>query len=223
MRFSLAPTLVLAALLVSLTPARAQESEYTGGPFVPGGETLLEWMGWEIGQTVTFQDARGQRYCVRLGRPRTLQGRTWVPLEGLPWPSLATDSQILLPHDGTLALGVIRTPGPRPFVEPLHDPAPSRIRFLEGTAPDQARARELEDGWYSFGNSAGAPTTLVFVWCDRCADAGAVVRFDRGRGLVAIKETTVQGTEKLYLVDDACELPEVDFEVYVEPAPGRNP
>lgn len=223
MQFSSAPTIVLMALLLPATLSGAQAPAPTPGPLVPGGVPLLEWMGWESGQTVTFQNPRGQRFCVRVGRARELQGRRWIPLEGLPWPSLASDSQILLPHDGTLGLAVIRTPGPRPFVEPLHGLDPAPLRFMEGTTPDQARVLELEDGWYAFGNSAGAPTTLVYLWCDLCADAGAAVRFDRGRGLIGIKETTIRGTEKLFLVDDACDVPEVEFEIYVEPGPGRAP
>lgn len=217
------PIPVTAALLALATPAAAQIPMTPTGPPVPNGATLLEWTDWEIGQTVTFQDTRGERYCVKVGNPREIQERRWIPLQGLPWPTLASDSQILLAHDGTLELAVVRTPGPRPFVEPLHQPAPVGFRFLEGVTPDQARSMELEDGWYAFGNSAGAPTTLVYLWCAGCADAGAVVRFERGQGLVAIKETTIQGTEKLRLIDDACDLPEVEFELYVEPAPGRMP
>lgn len=223
MRSSRSAQTVLAALLALASPAAGQVSGGSRGPAVPNGATLLEWSGWEIGQTVTFQDMRGERYCVRVGSPRDLQDRTWVPLQGLPWPTLASDSQVLLAHDGTLDLAVIRTPGPRPFAEPLHEPEPPNLRFLEGVTPDQARTMDLEDGWYAFGNSAGAPTTLVYLWCAHCADAGAVVRFERGHGLVVIKETTIQGTEKLLLVDDACDLPEVEFELYVEPAPGRMP
>ena len=214
---------VLVALLTLASPAAAQAPSGAAGPAVPNGVSLLEWSGWEVGQTVAFQDARGERYCVRIGSPRELHGRAWVPLQGLPWPTLASDSQILLAHDGTLALAVVRTPGPRPFVEPLHQPEPATLRFLEGVTPDQARSMDLEDGWYAFGNSAGAPTTLVYLWCARCADAAAVARFERGRGLVMIKETTIQGTEKLHLVDDACGLPDVEFDLYVEPAPGREP
>jgi hypothetical protein len=213
----------LLALLTLATPAAGQAPVGSAGPAVPNGATLLEWSGWEVGQTVTFQDMRGERYCVRVGNPQGLQDRTWVPLQGLPWPTFASDSQILLAHDGTLGLAVVRTPGPRPFVEPLHQPEPADFRFLEGVTPDQARTMDLGDGWYAFGNSAGAPTTLVYLWCARCADAGAVVRFERGHGLVVIKETTIQGTQKLHLVDDACDLPEVEFELYVEPAPGRMP
>lgn len=212
----------LAVLLVA-SPAAGQETPRSPGPAVPNGATLLEWSGWEVGQTVTFQDSREERYCVRVGNPRELQDRTWIPLQGLPWPTLASDTQVLLAHDGTLELAVVRTPGPRPFLEPLHEPEPATIRFLEGVTPDQARTMGLEDGWYAFGNSAGAPTTLVYLWCAGCADAGAVVRFERGQGLVAIKETTIRGTEKLHLVDDACDLPGVEFELYVEPAPGRMP
>ncbi|HKY60369.1 MAG TPA: hypothetical protein VJP59_05100 [Gemmatimonadota bacterium] len=210
--------MALAALLSLASPAAARQA-----PAVPNGATLLEWSGWEVGQTVTFEDTRGERYCVRIGNPREVQDRTWIPLQGLPWPTLASDSQVLLAHDGTLGLAVVRTPGPRPFLEPLHEPAPGTLRFLEGVTPDQARAMALEDGWYAFGNSAGAPTTLVYLWCAQCADAGTVVRFERGQGLVAIKETTIGGTEKLHLVDDACDLPEVEFELYVEPSPGRVP
>lgn len=213
----------LAALLTLASPAAGQQPPGLVGPAVPNGGTLLEWSGWEVGQTVTFEDTRGERYCVRVGNPRELQDRTWVPLQGLPWPTLASDSQVLLADDGTLGLAVVRTPGPRPFLEPLHQPTPATLRFLEGVTPDQARTMDLEDGWYAFGNSAGAPTTLVYLWCVRCADAGTVVRFERGQGLVAIKETTIGGIEKLHLVDDACDLPEVEFELYVEPAPGRVP
>lgn len=224
MRRSLATTLLTASLFpASLHGGQAGIPAPETGPPVPAGQSLVEWVGWESGQTVSFQDSRGERYCVRVGRPRQLQGRTWIPLQGLPWPTLASDSQILLPDDGTLGIAVIRTPGPRPFVEPLHDSLPRTLRFMEGTTPDQARALELEDGWYSFGNSAGAPTTLVYVWCDLCEDEGTIVRFDRGRGLIGIKETTGPGTEKLFLVDDACDLPEVEFEFHVEPGPGRAP
>lgn len=211
------------ALLTLASPAAAQAPLGAAGPAVPNGQNLLEWSGWEVGETITFQDARGERHCVRVGGPREIQNRVWVPLQGLPWPTFASDSQILLAHDGTLELGVVRTPGPRPFVEPLHLPAPATLRFLEGVTPDQARSMDLEDGWYAFGNSAGAPTTLVYLWCARCADAGAVVRFERGRGLSMIKETTIQGTEKVHLVDDACGVPDIEFELYVEPAPGREP
>lgn len=223
MRIALIAKAVLAALLIVTSAAAAQAPRGSVGPAVPNGASLLEWSGWEVGETVTFEDARGERYCVRVGHPRELQDRTWVPLQGLPWPTFASDSQILLAHDGTLGLAVVRTPGPRPFVEPLHEPEPATLRFLEGVTPDQARSMDLEDGWYAFGNSAGAPTTLVYLWCGRCADAGAVVRFERGRGLIMIKETTIQGTEKLHLVDEACGVPRVEFELYVEPAPGREP
>jgi hypothetical protein len=213
----------LTAVLTLASPVAGQAPPGAPVPAVPNGVSLLEWSGWEVGQTVTFQDTRGERYCVQVGNPRQLQDRTWVPLQGLPWPTFASDSQVLLAHDGTLGLAVVRTPGPRPFAEPLHEPEPADYRFLEGVTPDQARTMELADGWYAFGNSAGAPTTLVYLWCATCADAGTVVRFERGHGLVAIKETTIQGTEKLLLVDDACDLLEVEFELYVEPAPGRVP
>ncbi|MGH7564152.1 MAG: hypothetical protein ACREK5_06990, partial [Gemmatimonadota bacterium] len=72
MRLSTVSTIVLAALLIpaTLPGARAQIPAPAAGPSVPGSESLLEWMGWESGQTVTFQDPQGERYCVRVGRPR---------------------------------------------------------------------------------------------------------------------------------------------------------
>ena len=134
----------LGMLLGLAPPAAAQAPAGSGGPLVPNGESLLAWSGWELGQTVTFQDARGERYCVRVGNPQRLQDRVWVPLQGLPWPAFASDSQILLAHDGTLALAVVRTPGPRPFVEPLHTPEPATLRFLEGVTPGGHGARPYQ-------------------------------------------------------------------------------
>jgi hypothetical protein len=115
---------------------------------------------------------------------------------------LASDSQILIPLDGAIEIDVIRTPGPRPNVAPLYGPGENGFEFLTGTTPEMLLGRPIRDGWYAFGNSADDPDTIVYVWCSACFDAGTVVRFERGRGIVRVDNTTIAGPQWIRRLDE---------------------
>ncbi|MBA3583315.1 MAG: hypothetical protein H0W36_02075 [Gemmatimonadetes bacterium] len=217
------PLITVAFVLSGVTMAAAQESP-AGGSRVPGGENLLDWLGLEQGDTLAFVDVRGETVCAWVGEKRRLDGSLWAPLQGLPWPGLATDSQILLPLDGSLGVGVIRTPGPRPRVDDLLEAADS-VRFLPNLTPRQSLARPLEDGWYAFGGSPGDPAALLYVWCALCMDAKTTVWLEKGRGIVEIESMTIAGGERLTRISEteSCRTPDAEFQIYVAPAGPRDP
>ena len=193
---------------------------------VPGEGTLLEWLGLESGQSLSFVDGHGEPVCVRVGEAIRIGDRSWAPLQGLPWPGLPTDSQVLLPLDGSLFVGVIRTPGPRPLVEPLiagPDSLADSLPFLADGAPVWIGEVHLDDGWYAIGGSPGEPEALLYVWCARCMDAGTKVLFERGRGIAFVESMTIAGSEVLMRGEEVCAAPEVELQLYVDPAPARDP
>lgn len=222
-----AATLVAAGLL-ALAPVRAGAQE---PPPVPGGADLLEWMGLEPGASLVFEASDGERRCVTVGEPRGVDGRPWAPLVGLEWPGLASDSRVVVPLDGSLELGVVATPGPRPHVRPLlAGPLRSALpagwsaeALLDPAAPLSAPGA---DGWYALG-PADRPDLLVHVECAACVDAGSRVVLGRGRGVLSIVRTTIAGTESLRRVPGGCAEREADegieFEIYVLPADPADP
>ena len=169
--------LLLVALLASAAPAAGQVAR------VPGGGTLLEWMGLEPGDSFVLEGPGG-RSCVTVGAPFRAEGGRWAPLRGLPWPGLASDSRIVVPLDGALDLAVVRTPGPRPRPVSL--------------LPAGAHA-----GWSIGAGGKDDPDVLVYRHCAMCSDAGTTVILERGRGIRSIAITTIAGTETLARVDDA--------------------
>ncbi|HUP00946.1 MAG TPA: hypothetical protein VM737_05425 [Gemmatimonadota bacterium] len=184
-------------------------------PELFGDETLLEWLGLVPGEMLAFIDGRGERVCVRVGEPVRLGGRAWVPLQALPWPGLPTDSQVLLPLDGSLMLGVIRTPGPRPHVEPLipgplagPDAGPDSLPFLADAGPVWTGRVHLSDGWHAIGGSPESPEALLYTWCSHCMDARTKVLFERGRGIAFVESLTIAGSEVLMRGDGTCAAPE---------------
>src|SRR5687767_1364332 len=94
---------VLALAIALPRSLRAQQS-------IPGGASLLEWLGLEQGEHLTYIGDSGEPVCVEVGGPITLGGRRYAPLMHMPWPGLASDSQVFLPLDSTLGVGVIRGP-----------------------------------------------------------------------------------------------------------------
>lgn len=185
------------ALLVSAASLRGQ----TVAP-VPGGGDLLDWLGLAPGDSLLYQRESGERFCVEVGPGRALGGRRWATLRGLPWPGLASDSQILVPLDGALDLGVIRTPGPRPRADALLE-AGTPIRPYDIPAGADP-LRSLSDGWYAFGDPAD-PDALLYVWCAACMDAGVRIRLEKGRGIVSVQTVTIAGAESLTLIEGSCD------------------
>jgi hypothetical protein len=195
---------VLSALLALLAlpallslPAislRAQE--------VPVGPTLLAWMGLEIGDTMAFEASDGARFCVTVGAPRQIGGRAFAPLDGLAWPGFASDSRILVPLDGALDFLVDWTPGPRPTAEAFLPPG----------------------GWSQTGADWSAAETLVYRWCEKCVDAGTTVVLEKDGGIRSISRQSIVGPTRLTRVEGGCaEREGVEFEIYIEPAPAREP
>jgi hypothetical protein len=187
---------VLALLALGAAPAAGQDSS---------PPSLLAWMGLEEGDTMAFAASDGGRICVTVGAPRRIGDRSFAPLFGLTWPGLASDSRILVPLDGTLDLAVDRTPGPRPSAESFLEP----------------------DGWRT-GTDWRAAETLVYSSCPLCVDAGTTVVLEKGHGIVSISRQSIVGPTSLTRVGGGCAerdevAEEVEFEVYVEPAPARDP
>ena len=165
---------------------------------------LLAWMGLDAGDTMVFHTPDGGQTCVTVGEPRRIGGRAVAPLEGLVWPGLATDSRIFVPLDGALDFLVDRTPGPRPTVETL---LPADGGWLVEGLDDWRKAE-----------------TLVYRWCEVCMDAGMEVVLERGGGIRSIWSQSIAGPTTLTRVDGGCaEREGTEFEIYVEPAPEREP
>lgn len=164
--------------------------------------SLLAWMGLETGSAMAFASQDGERMCVTVGAPRRIEGRPFATLDGLAWPGFASDSRILVPLDGSLGLFVDRTPGPRPTADAFLDPA----------------------GWSRAGADWSAADLLVYRWCEACMDAGTTIVLERGGGIRSISNQTIAGTTTLTRLDGGCADREgVTLELYVEPAPAREP
>jgi hypothetical protein len=165
---------------------------------------LLAWMGLETGDTMAFRAADGGQMCVTVGEPRRIGGRAVVFLEGLVWPGHASDSRIFVPLDGALDFLVDRTPGPRPSVETL---------------------LPADGGWSVDGlDDWRKAETLVYRWCEMCMDAGLEVVLDRGSGIRSIWSQSIAGPTTLTRIAGGCaEREGTEFEIYVEPAPEREP
>jgi hypothetical protein len=187
--------LVLFALSLA-TPAAAQT------PL--GSRDLAAWMGLEVGDELAYETSNGDTLRVQVGSTRTIGERSYATLQGLSWPGLASDSQILIPLDGAIEIDVIRTPGPRPNVAPLYGPSENGFEFLAETTPEMLLGGPISDGWYAFGGSADDPNTIVYVWCSACFDAGTVVRFERGRGIVRVDNITIAGPQWIRRLATRC-------------------
>ncbi len=186
--------LLTLATLAALSPAPATAQEPLD---------LLAWMGLQAGDSMVFETEDGGRMCVTVGSPRRIGGRAAAPLEGLAWPGLASDSRIFVPLDGTLDFLVDRTPGPRPTVEAL--------------LPE-------DGGWSAAGSGWSAAETLVYRWCEICMDAGLTVVLAKGDGIQSISQQSIVGPTTLTRLEGGCaEREGTEFEVYVEPAPEREP
>lgn len=165
--------------------------------------SLLAWMGLEAGDTMVFETADGGRMCVTVGSTRRIGGRAVAPLEGLVWPGLASDSRIFLPLDGALGFLVDRTPGPRPTVETV---------------------LPADGGWSVDGPDWSTAETLVYRWCEACMDAGLQIVLERGGGIRSIWSQSIAGPTTLTRIEGGCaEREGTEFEIYVEPAPERDP
>ena len=163
---------------------------------------LLAWMGLETGSAMAFASSDGGRVCVTVGAPRRIEGHDYAPLNGLAWPGFASDSRILVPLDGSLGFVVDRTPGPRPTAEAFLDPA----------------------GWARVGPDWSAADVLVYRWCEACMDAGTTIVLEKGGGIRSISSQTIVGTTTLTRLEGGCaEREGVRLEIYVEPAPAREP
>ena len=210
--YGLVVALALAAVPVS---GRAQGT-------VPGGVTLLEWLGLEDGDRLTYVGPDGERACVRVGGPLNLGGRRYATLVGIPWPGLATDGQVFLPLDRTLGVAVIRTPSLRPAdaIHWLLEPAAPRFLASVGLAHPGAVPG---DGWYAIGEQGKPPSALLHVWCHACSDVGSYVWMERGRGITRIEERTLAGPRRTTLIGEGCDAETTERELYVEPAPQRRP
>jgi hypothetical protein len=215
-RLAAVPLLLLGTLLPP-SVARAQ-----GAPAAVPGGSLLAWLGQEAGDRLTYATMDGRRICVVVGEPIAIGERRYAPLYGLPWPTLATDSQIYLPLDGTLGVGVIRTPTLRKSgaFDWLIAPAPRR--FLANA--DIARPGAIPaDGWYAVGGEPDDPDAFLHAWCVFCADAGTYTWLERGKGITRIEAMTIAGPERVTLVGEGCPAEGTEVQLYVEPAPERAP
>lgn len=164
--------------------------------------SLPAWMGLETGSAMAFESSDGGRICVTVGAPRRIEGQAYAPLNGLAWPGFASDSRILVPLDGSLGFAVDRTPGPRPTAEAFLDPA----------------------GWSVTGPDWSVADVLVYRWCEACMDAGTTIVLEKGGGIRSISKQTIAGTTTLTRLEGGCaEREGVKLEVYVEPAPAREP
>lgn len=215
----LLPIATALVCLLAPVPGRAQALDLLEG------RSLLEWMGLEPGETQVFR-SDGERLCVTVEAPLSVDGRAYAELRGLRWPGLASDSRVLIPLDGTIGLSMIATPGPRPRPRPLLASADTlRWGVPPGTTPGPLTDPSLpiprvEDGWYVLG-PRDDPRTLVHVWCAVCSDAGTRVVLEKGRGIRSVTTTTIAGTETLRRDDDSmcAERPEsgVELQIYVLP------
>jgi hypothetical protein len=207
-------------LLIVLTVSLPQPALAQGR--VPGGTTLLDWLGLEPGEHLTYMGDSSEPMCVEVGGPITLDGRRYAPLMGISWPGLASDGQVFLPLDGTLGIGVIRGP--------VLDPAegfdwllpPLTTRFVQRSQLAHPGALP-GDGWYAIGEEPSDPFALLYVWCQTCSDAGTYVWMEKGRGITRIEERTIAGPQRLELVAEGCESDDLEVEVYVAPPPERRP
>jgi hypothetical protein len=187
--------LTLFALLFA-TPAAAQT------PL--DSQHLAAWMGLEVGDELAYETSDGDTLRVQVGPTRTIRDRSYATLQGLSWPGLASDSQILIPLDGAIEIDVIRTPGPRPNVAPLYGPGENGFEFLADTTPEMLLGGPIRDGWYAFGGSTDDPDTILHVWCSACFDAGTLVRFERGRGIVRVDNITIAGPQWIRRLETRC-------------------
>ncbi len=192
------PTLVTALLTLAPLHARAQDPAV-----VPGGGSLVEWLGLETGERFTYATADGEHVCVEVGRPVTLGDARYIPLVGMPWPALATDSRVYLPLDRTLAVGVIRTLTLRPATALDWLLEPRAARFLPRATLGEPGAVP-GDGWFAIGGDAGRPDVLLNVWCAACLDAGRYVWMEQGRGITRVEERTITGTRRVTLISEGC-------------------
>jgi hypothetical protein len=166
------------------------------------GASLLAWMGLETGDTMAFESSHGGRICVTVGAPRRIDGRAFAPLDGLAWPGFASDSRILVPLDGALDFAVDRTPGPRARAE----------AFLPS------------EGWSRTAADWTAVETLVYRWCETCVDAGTTIVLERDGGIRSISRQSIAGPTTLTRLEGGCaEIEALELEVYVDPAPARDP
>ena len=188
-------TLALLAL-VGVAPVGAQT------PL--GSQDLAAWMGLEVDDELAYETSEGDTLRVRVGPTLNIHDRSYATLQGLSWPGLASDSQILIPLDGAIEIDVIRTPGPRPNVVPLYDAGENGFDFLADTTPEAMLGGAIRDGWYAFGDSADDPDTILHVWCSVCFDAGTVVRFERGCGIVRVDNITIAGPQWIRRLDVRC-------------------
>ncbi len=197
-------TLLVAATVALATVPAAARAQATTAALVPGGGSLAAWLGLETGRRFTYATADGERVCVEVGAPVTLGERRYAPLVGMPWPELATDSRIFVPLDGTLGLGVIRTPTVRPAgaMDWLLEPVASRVLPAAAVAEPGGLPG---DGWFAIGDDPESPEILLYVWCAACMDAGRYVWFERGRGITRIEERTFAGPRRVTLLAAGCD------------------
>lgn len=163
---------------------------------------LLAWMGLEPGDTMAFAASDSSRICVTVGSPTRVGGRPLAPLLGLAWPGLASDSRIFVPLDGLPGFFVDRTPGPG-------------LRAEEFLPPG---------GWSRHDPDWTAADVLVYRSCEACVDGGTTVVLERGGGIRLIARQTMVGPTSLTRLAGGCaEREGVRLELYVEPAPAREP
>lgn len=217
------PRVLALALATALTGCAAErpppETETSPAEF----RGLFAWTGLVPGDGLLYRTGGGVEHCARIDRPRRIGDREWVALQGLPWPGLASDSVVLLSTEGPPELGVIRTPGPRPTVEPLYPDEPHPLRWIPADPDAEAVPVALVDGWTAIGGTRDDPVVLVRLWCAGCADARSVVRLRKGEGIVGVEAMTIRGEERIALAEDGCDPPGVEVEFRVEPTPPRDP
>lgn len=197
-----APSLSVLSALLALSSLLALPAGSALAQGALSGPSLLAWMGLETGDTMAFASSEGDRICVTVGAPRRIEGRSFAPLDGLAWPGFASDSRILVPLDGALDFFVDWTPGPRPTADAFLDP----------------------EGWSRSGTDWNAAETLVYRWCDACMDAGTTIVLEKGGGIRSIVRQSIVGPTSLTRLQGGCADREgVKLELYVEPAPAREP
>lgn len=165
-------------------------------------EGLLAWMGLEPGDTMAFVASDSTRVCVTVGSRTRIGGRGFAPLLGLSWPGFASDSRIFVPLDGLPGFYVDWTPGPRPTAEGFLPPG----------------------GWSRHDPGWAAADRLVYRSCEVCVDAGTTVVLEKGGGIRSIARQSIVGPTRLTRLEGGCaEREGVKLELYVEPAPAREP
>ncbi|MGH7566866.1 MAG: hypothetical protein ACREK2_08555 [Gemmatimonadota bacterium] len=190
------------AVLLAAAPLLSLAAVPAAGQETPHPPSLLAWMGLETGDTMAFEASDGGQVCVTVGAPRRIGGRAFAPLSGLAWPGFASDSRVLVPLDGALGFFVDWTPGPRPTAD----------AFLPS------------EGWSRTDPDWSAAEKLVYRSCALCVDAGTTVILERGGGIRSIFRQTIVGPTSLTRIEGGCaEREEVQLEVYVDPAPARDP